>query len=78
MQVSLEYELQCKCGETFYGSKFDEAYKALKEHRKRDNCKEFIHDTDFYLVDEKGEPVEGLYEVLDRLLLDGMIEYPEP
>jgi len=78
MQVSLEYKLTCKCGNTVYGSKFDEAYKELKKHREEDNCKEFIHETEFYLVDEDGDPVEGLDGVLDRLLLDGMIEYSEP
>jgi len=74
MRVSLEYKNTCPvCNESVFGDTLDEAYNRFKKHIEE--CKIKVWSSEYYLIDEAGEPVEGLDEVLERLYMDGLIEF---
>jgi len=74
MRVSLEYKYTCpKCRVSFFGSTLDEAYDQFHKHNEK--CKVKVYSAEYYLVDEDGEPVDGLDEVLDQLYADEIIDF---
>jgi len=73
MRVKIGYTIQCICGEEFPGPNYYDAWSKFIDHRKK-HCPR-SYKVKRYLINEQGERVEGLNDVLNQLVEDGVILY---
>jgi len=75
MKVYLNWKVTCGCGQVIEGFSIEDAFEGYLNHKKKKCCNKCKFE--YYLVDGKGESVEGFDEILKQLDEAGFIYFPD-